>query len=78
MRWGLGLRPITREPSPGDRIRSGGSFRTRAMLKVEDGCDAFCSYCIVPFARGGPVPVAISDIQAAAASLVAQARARSC
>ena len=26
--------------------------RTRAMLKVEDGCDNFCSYCIIPFARG--------------------------
>ena len=26
--------------------------RTRAYLKVQDGCDSFCSYCIVPFARG--------------------------
>ncbi len=26
--------------------------RTRAILKVQDGCDAFCSYCIVPFSRG--------------------------
>jgi threonylcarbamoyladenosine tRNA methylthiotransferase MtaB len=26
--------------------------RTRAFLKVQDGCDAFCSYCIVPFSRG--------------------------
>ncbi|MBN2032065.1 MAG: tRNA (N(6)-L-threonylcarbamoyladenosine(37)-C(2))-methylthiotransferase MtaB [Deltaproteobacteria bacterium] len=28
------------------------SDRTRALLKVQDGCDSFCSYCIVPFARG--------------------------
>jgi threonylcarbamoyladenosine tRNA methylthiotransferase MtaB len=28
--------------------------RTRALLKVQDGCDAFCSYCIVPHARGRP------------------------
>jgi threonylcarbamoyladenosine tRNA methylthiotransferase MtaB len=28
------------------------SDRTRAMLKVQDGCDSFCSYCIVPYARG--------------------------
>jgi threonylcarbamoyladenosine tRNA methylthiotransferase MtaB len=28
------------------------SNRTRAMLKVQDGCDSFCSYCIVPYARG--------------------------
>ena len=26
--------------------------RTRACLKVQDGCDSFCSYCIVPHARG--------------------------
>jgi threonylcarbamoyladenosine tRNA methylthiotransferase MtaB len=26
---------------------------TRAFLKIQDGCDAFCSYCIVPHARGG-------------------------
>lgn len=26
--------------------------RTRATLKIEDGCDRFCSYCIIPKARG--------------------------
>ncbi len=26
--------------------------RTRAELKIEDGCDRFCSYCIIPYARG--------------------------
>lgn len=26
--------------------------RTRAFIKVEDGCDRFCSYCIIPTARG--------------------------
>jgi threonylcarbamoyladenosine tRNA methylthiotransferase MtaB len=26
---------------------------TRAFLKIQDGCDAFCTYCIVPYARGG-------------------------
>ena len=26
--------------------------RTRAMLKVEDGCNNFCSYCIIPYLRG--------------------------
>lgn len=28
------------------------SERTRAMLKIQDGCESFCSYCIVPYARG--------------------------
>lgn len=26
--------------------------RTRAFLKIEDGCDQYCSYCIIPYARG--------------------------
>ena len=26
--------------------------RTRAAIKIQDGCDRFCSYCIIPFARG--------------------------
>jgi threonylcarbamoyladenosine tRNA methylthiotransferase MtaB len=30
----------------------GASDRTRAFLKIQDGCESFCSYCIVPFARG--------------------------
>lgn len=28
--------------------------RTRAFLKIQDGCDNFCSYCIIPFLRGKP------------------------
>ena len=30
----------------------GMASRTRAMLKVEDGCTNFCTYCIIPYARG--------------------------
>lgn len=26
--------------------------RTRSFLKIQDGCDAFCAYCIIPYARG--------------------------
>ena len=26
--------------------------KTRAVIKVQDGCDRFCSYCLIPFARG--------------------------
>ncbi|NLL68102.1 MAG: tRNA (N(6)-L-threonylcarbamoyladenosine(37)-C(2))-methylthiotransferase MtaB [Clostridiaceae bacterium] len=32
---------------------------TRAFLKIQDGCDQFCSYCIIPYARG---PVRSRDI----------------
>ena len=36
-----------------ERLPAGGAAgRTRAMLKVEDGCVNFCSYCIIPYARG--------------------------
>ena len=41
----------------------GMARRTRAMLKVEDGCVNFCSYCIIPYARG---PVRSLPIRAAA------------
>ena len=30
----------------------GGTARTRALLKVQDGCENYCAYCVVPFARG--------------------------
>lgn len=26
--------------------------KTRAVIKVQDGCDRFCSYCLIPYARG--------------------------
>ena len=29
-----------------------GDDRTRVFFKVQDGCDSFCTYCIIPFARG--------------------------
>jgi threonylcarbamoyladenosine tRNA methylthiotransferase MtaB len=33
-------------------VRGMAIGRSRAVLKVQDGCDAFCSYCIVPHTRG--------------------------
>ena len=41
--------------------------RTRFFLKVQDGCDRFCSYCIVPYARGKvrsrPVPEVLAAME---------------
>lgn len=41
--------------------------RTRAMLKVQDGCNNFCSYCIIPYARGPvrsePLAAAVEQAQ---------------
>ncbi|MCR5138531.1 MAG: tRNA (N(6)-L-threonylcarbamoyladenosine(37)-C(2))-methylthiotransferase MtaB [Oscillospiraceae bacterium] len=57
-------RPFSRttlEPLPGGAV----SARTRAMLKIQDGCRNFCTYCIIPYVRGSlrsmPVDEAVSE-----------------
>jgi threonylcarbamoyladenosine tRNA methylthiotransferase MtaB len=35
---------------------------TRAYLKIQDGCEAFCTYCIVPYARGSYVSMPQQDV----------------
>jgi len=35
---------------------------TRAYLKIQDGCNAFCTYCIVPYARGSSVSMPESEV----------------
>ncbi len=46
---------------------SGG--RTRAFIKVQDGCDSSCAYCIIPLARGGsrsrPLDEAVGEVKEA-------------
>lgn len=39
------------DPFGGDTI-SGFEERTRAYLKIQDGCNRFCSYCVIPYSRG--------------------------
>jgi threonylcarbamoyladenosine tRNA methylthiotransferase MtaB len=36
--------------------------RSRAFVQVQNGCDAFCSYCIIPYARGRSRSVAAADV----------------
>ena len=43
--------------------------RTRAMLKVEDGCTNFCTYCIIPYARGRVRSLPLDQAAAEAARL---------
>ncbi len=45
------------------------SERTRAYMKIEDGCDRFCSYCIIPTARGWVRSKPIDEIKAEAERL---------
>ncbi len=44
--------------------------RTRAYIKIEDGCNRFCSYCIIPYARGRVRSKPLSVLAAEAADLV--------
>lgn len=46
--------------------------RERAFLKIEDGCSQFCSYCIIPYARGPVRSRPLSDIVTEAKELVAK------
>lgn len=51
-----------------DLLPAGGlSGRTRALLKIQDGCKNFCTYCLIPFARGPersmPFDLAVEETQ---------------
>ncbi|MBQ4566134.1 MAG: tRNA (N(6)-L-threonylcarbamoyladenosine(37)-C(2))-methylthiotransferase MtaB [Oscillospiraceae bacterium] len=51
-------------------LPAGGlSHRTRAMLKVQDGCNNFCSYCIIPYARGPVRSLPLAEAVAQAKAL---------
>jgi len=40
------------------------ALRTRAFIKVQDGCNSFCAYCIVPLVRGGEKSVSVDLVVA--------------
>ena len=49
-----------------------GDYRTtRANLKIQDGCDFFCSFCIIPFTRGRERSRKLEDVQREARELAA-------
>ena len=50
----------------------GMAARTRAMLKVEDGCVNFCTYCIIPYARGPVRSLPLAEAVAQARQLQAE------
>jgi threonylcarbamoyladenosine tRNA methylthiotransferase MtaB len=46
--------------------------RTRSFLKVQDGCDYFCTYCTVPLARGASRNISIAELTAQAREIAAK------
>lgn len=67
----LGHLPNATSVADADRATVGGSAalkvdhfpnRTRALLKVQDGCDSFCSYCIVPYTRGSSRSIPVDKL----------------
>jgi threonylcarbamoyladenosine tRNA methylthiotransferase MtaB len=59
------------EPIQHDPVREHARFsagishanqRTRALIKVQDGCSAFCTYCIIPYVRGRMTSRSMEDI----------------
>ena len=50
---------------------SSGEERTRSFLKVQDGCDNFCAYCTVPYARGRSRSISIDKAVSEAKKIAA-------
>ena len=66
--FGCGQRIIDiEEHKTGDKFTggaiSGFDRRTRAIVKIEDGCNRFCSYCIIPYSRGRVRSKPIDELQ---------------
>lgn len=62
------LRRRVFEPLPAGRLEG----RTRALLKIQDGCSNFCAYCIIPYTRGPSRSLPPEDCAAEAARLAGE------
>ncbi len=66
----------TQQHPPEGRVRRpegrSASARTRGFVKVQDGCDCHCAYCIIPTVRGGARSRAASAVLGEVAARVAQ------
>jgi len=64
--------PFAARPMPAIPLRQFAPGYTRAFVKVQDGCQHRCSFCIVPYARGGsrsqPAPVVVAQVEALVAA----------
>lgn len=70
--------PITCVDNPFQRfdfepLPAGAAYgRTRAMLKIQDGCNNFCTYCVIPFTRGRIRSLPLDEMAHQAAHLAAE------
>jgi threonylcarbamoyladenosine tRNA methylthiotransferase MtaB len=63
-------RPIPAGALPGGAFGiTGFSGRARALMKIQEGCDFCCAYCIVPHVRGRPLSAPLSHVASEARSL---------
>ena len=61
---------LARKDAPGwDGAPAAGAGHARPVLKVQDGCDDACAYCVVPSARGGSRSLPLDECLARLASL---------
>ena len=61
--------PHTKDEAFNTPLISDFAERTRAYLKIEDGCERYCTYCMIPYARGFVRSKPLADIEKEASSL---------
>mgnify|MGYP003683545441 CR=1 FL=1 len=54
------------------KMLAADSNKTRAFLKIQDGCNGFCSYCLIPYARGASRSVAPAEVKTEVRRLIDQ------
>ncbi len=65
----LYVHDLTREHTYEELTLSHTAGHTRAFMKIQDGCNQFCTYCIIPYTRGRVRSRRLSDIVAEAGRL---------
>ncbi len=64
--------PIQQAGEFGHASTAGFADRTRAFLKIQDGCDFNCSFCTIPLARGESRSVAVSEVVSQARTIASE------
>lgn len=68
----VNILPYNRNETFESMANTGYDSNTRAFVKIQDGCNMFCSYCIIPYSRGGfrskPLEDIVSEVTRLAAA----------